>query len=351
MSFYRLARPLLFALPPETAHAVAITTLRLRTGRLGGGRPGPDPRLATRIGPLHLDNPIGLAAGFDKDARAVRGTFDLGFGFVEVGGVTPRPQPGNPRPRVFRLTRHGALINRLGLNSAGQAVVAARLAALRRRAMPGPIGVNLGFNKDSPQPIDDYVSGATTLAPLADFLTVNVSSPNTPGLRDLQKPEALGDLLAAVRSALADGPQPALLVKIAPDLDEAAERAVAQIVLAAGVDALVVGNTTIARPADLPAWAQSQAGGLSGRPLADRATAQIAQMARLTDRAVPIIGVGGVASGADAYAKIRAGAAAVQLYTALVFHGPGLVRRIIRDLAGLLARDGLRVADAVGRDL
>ena len=353
MTGYDLLRPLLFRLPPETAHRLAITALQRRLVGRQRSPIGHDPALAARVGPLALASPLGLAAGFDKDAQAIAGCFGLGFGFVEVGGVTPRPQPGNPKPRVFRLPRQRALINRLGLNSAGHAVVAHRLKAARERGLPGPVGVNLGFNKGNPHPVDDYVAGVAAFAGLADFLTVNVSSPNTPGLRDLQERAALSHLLQRVRSALtALAAPPALFVKIAPDLDDAAAAAIAETVVAAGVDGLVVGNTTIARPDGLPSWALQAAGGLSGQPLRDRATALVARMARLIGPAgLPIIGVGGVASGADAYAKIRAGASAVQLYTALVYRGPGLVRRIERELLGLLSRDGVSVAEAVGADL
>ncbi|MCA8934267.1 MAG: quinone-dependent dihydroorotate dehydrogenase [Rhodospirillaceae bacterium] len=352
MSLYRMFRPLLFRLDPEAAHRLAVTGLRAGLAPLMATRHPPDPRLATKIGTLDLANPIGLAAGCDKHAEAVRGCFSLGFGFVEVGGVTPRPQPGNPKPRVFRLPDQAALINRMGLNSIGQEAVAARLAKLRRRPLPGPLGVNLGFNKDAADPAADYVAGVRAFAGLVDFLTVNVSSPNTPGLRDLQRREALVGLLGRLAEALAAEPvRPLLFVKIAPDLDGEGEAAIAETVLAAGVDALVVGNTTIDRPAELPDWAKGEAGGLSGRPLKERSTAQVARMARLTGRRLPIIGVGGIENGADAYAKIRAGASAVQLYTALIYAGPGLVGRIAAELAGLLARDGLTLAQAVGADL
>ncbi|MCB9960263.1 MAG: quinone-dependent dihydroorotate dehydrogenase [Rhodospirillaceae bacterium] len=352
MSLYRTLRPLLFRLPPEAAHRLAVSALRVGAGPLLGTGGPPESRLAAAVGPLRLASPIGLAAGFDKHGEAVRGCFSLGFGFVEVGGVTPRPQPGNPKPRVFRLPDQAALINRMGLNSAGQDVVAARLAKLRRDPLPGPLGVNLGFNKDAPDPAADYVAGVRAFAGLADFLTVNVSSPNTPGLRDLQRRDALTGLLGRLTAALAGLPErPLLFVKIAPDLDGEGEAAIAETVLAASVDALVVGNTTIDRPADLPDWAKGEAGGLSGRPLKARSTAQIARMARLTGRRLPIVGVGGIESGADAYAKIRAGASAVQLYTALIYEGPGLVRRIAAELAALLARDGLTLSQAVGADL
>ena len=350
MDAYRLIRPLLFRLSPERAHRLAIAGLRLGLGPRD--RVADPPCLTSEVMGLRLRNPIGLAAGFDKDGEAVGADFDLGFGFVEIGGVTPRAQPGNPQPRVFRVPGAGAMINRYGLNSAGAATVAARLGAAKARGLAGPVGVNLGRNKDTEDPVADYVAGVTAFADLADFLTINVSSPNTPGLRDLQAHDALTALLRAVVAARDGQPRRVpILVKIAPDLTPAEEEAIAAVVLDCAVDGLVVCNTTLARPPEIPAPIAAEAGGLSGAPLRRRSTALIRRMAQLTRRRLPIVGVGGVASGADAYEKIRAGADLVQLYTALVYEGPRLVHRIKRELAEALAADGFAaVADAVGAD-
>jgi dihydroorotate dehydrogenase len=354
---FPLIRPLLLRLPPETAHGL---TVRALAAGLGPTAPASDdPVLQVAPWGRQIANPIGLAAGFDKDARVVDAMLRLGFGFVEAGGVTPQPQAGNPRPRVFRLPAQGAMINRLGLNSAGLAAVAARLArrAEAPRRAPGLVGINIGRNKDAADPIADYCAGVQALAGVADFLVINVSSPNTPGLRDLQGRAALAGLLAAVLAARgkaqpgADRPTP-LLVKIAPDLAPGDREDIAEVALAAGIDGLVVANTTTARPPGLPPHLAAEAGGLSGRPLMAPSTALLADMARLTGGRLPLVGVGGVASGADAYAKIRAGATLVQLYTALVYGGPRLVREIKRDLAARLRADGFdSVAQAVGTGL
>ena len=351
MDPYRLMKPLLFRLEPERAHRLAITALRLG---LGPRDRAADPAcLASDVLGLRFRNPIGLAAGFDKDAEAVRADLGLGFGFVEIGGVTPRAQPGNPRPRVFRVPGAEAMINRYGLNSAGAAVVAARLAKARAHGLAGPVGVNLGRNKDTDDPVADYVAGVGAFAGLADFLTLNVSSPNTPGLRDLQAHDALTTLLRTVVTARDRQPRRVpILVKIAPDLTPAEEEAIAAVALDGAVDGLIVCNTTVARPPEIPAPVAAEAGGLSGAPLRRRSTALIRRMAQLTRRRLPIVGVGGVASGADAYEKIRAGADLIQLYTALVYQGPRLVHRIKRELAAALAADGFTaVADAVGADV
>jgi dihydroorotate dehydrogenase len=302
---------------------------------------------------LEFPNPIGLSAGFDKDAEAYAALLRLGFGFVEVGSITPQPQAGNPKPRVFRLPEDGAVINRLGFNSAGLAAAVTNLRP-RRSERVGIVGINLGKNRDSADAAADYAAGTTALAPLADYLVINVSSPNTPGLRALQGSAALRELLARVqaarRAAVPDRPPP-LLLKIAPDLAAAEARDVAEVALAGGIDGLIVGNTTIARPPDLRSRHAKESGGLSGRPLFALSTELLRQFDRLTEGRLPLIGVGGIASGADAYAKIRAGASLVQLYTALIYHGPGLVGRIKRDLAACLRADGFAtVAAAVGAD-
>ncbi len=338
-------------LPPETAHRLAVRAL---AAGIGTGAPArvPDSLRISLFG-LDFPNPVGLAAGFDKDAEAVDGALALGFGFVEVGTVTPRPQAGNPRPRLFRLPEHEALINRMGFNGAGLDAVAARLA--RRRGREGIVGANIGKNRDSEDAVADYVAGLAALHDRVDYIAVNVSSPNTPGLRGLQGRDALARLVGALMEARArlapSGARPVpLLVKVAPDLDAAARADIARVALDSGLDGLIVGNTTVSREGVSGAHAD-EAGGLSGRPLFARSTAALADFRRLTEGRLPLIGVGGISSAADAYAKIRAGASLVQLYTALVYRGPGLVGEIVEGLARLLAADGFsRLAEAVGAD-
>ncbi len=345
---YPLLRPLLFALPPETAHEAGLAALRLVDRR---SPPADDPALAVELFGIRFPNPVGLAAGLDKNARVPGAMRALGFGFVEVGAVTPRPQAGNPRPRLFRLVADRALINRLGFNNEGMVRVAARLAAAKARGV-GPVGVNLGANKESDDRVADYVAGIETLAPLADFFTVNISSPNTPGLRSLQAKGALADLLERVLGARDAAPRRVpVLLKIAPDLTPAGREDIARLALESGLDGLVVANTTLARPQGLKGRHRAEAGGLSGAPLFAPSTALLAEMYRLTAGRLPLVGVGGIMSGADAYAKIRAGASLVELLTALVYEGPGVVARIKRELLALLRRDGFAcVADAVGAD-
>jgi dihydroorotate dehydrogenase len=344
--FYALFRPVLRALPPETAHRLTLAAL---AAGLGGRVRTPDPPiLAQRLWGRDFPNPVGIAAGFDKDGRVPDALLGLGFGFVEIGTVTPLPQPGNPRPRVFRLDGDRALINRLGFNSGGLDRLVARLEA--RHGCPGIVGVNIGRNRDSTDAVADYAEGVRRTAALADYLVVNVSSPNTPGLRDLQARAVLEDLLRQLLAARAEtGAVVPLLVKIAPDLAPAERADIAAVALAAGIDGIVVANTTVARPPGLRSPRASEAGGLSGRPLFEPSTALLGEMYRLTRGRLPLVGVGGVASAADAYAKIRAGASLVQLYTALVFAGPALLGQIKAGLAELLRRDGFAsVSEAVG---
>jgi dihydroorotate dehydrogenase len=298
---------------------------------------------------LDFPNPVGLAPGFDKHAEVPDAMLGLGFGFVEIGGVTPRPQPGNPRPRLFRLSEDGAVINRLGFNSEGLAVVQDRLAMRQRR---GIVGANLGKNKDSTDGADDFVQGAKALWPHVAYLVVNVSSPNTPGLRALQSKAQLADIVQRVRAVLAPHAKaPPLLLKIAPDVTPEDRRDIAEVAMTGGIAGLIVANTTVARAATLKSPHRKEAGGLSGRPLFEMTTAMLTEMYALTGGKLPLIGSGGISSGADAYAKIRAGASVVQLYSALVFKGPHLVADICRDLAALLRKDGFTsVADAVGVD-
>lgn len=326
-------RPLLGLLGPEAAHGLAIEALaRLPTP---AARPD-DPRLKVDAFGLQFPNPIGMAAGFDKNAQAYRGLFGLGFGFVEVGTLTPRPQPGNPRPRVFRLLEDDAIVNRLGFNGEGHA---SALARLRRRPGGGVLGVNIGANKDAADRVGDYVAGVRAFAGLADYFTLNVSSPNTPGLRDLQHEAALDDLLARALDARGDSATPVLL-KIAPDLRARDLDAIVAIARARRIDGMIVSNTTLSRPPGLRSAARAETGGLSGRPLFARSTAMLAATFVRVERQFPLIGVGGVDGADAAWAKIRAGAHLVQLYTALVYRGPGLIGEIKRGVLERLASGG-----------
>ncbi|MGR3717153.1 MAG: quinone-dependent dihydroorotate dehydrogenase [Thermohalobaculum sp.] len=337
---------LMHRLDPETAHRLALRALNAGLGPKGG--PMTSPRLATVLAGLSLPNPVGIAAGFDKNAEAVRAALAAGPGFLEIGAVTPLAQPGNPRPRLFRLTQDQAAINRFGFNNQGMTAIAPRLAAARGA---GVVGVNLGANKDAEDRAQDYVTVLRYLYEFADFFTVNVSSPNTERLRDLQGRAALDALLGRVMAAGADlgGAKPVFL-KIAPDLTQAELADIAELALAHGLDGIIATNTTLSRDGLVSPHA-AEAGGLSGQPLFARSTEVLAQLYRLTGGQVPLIGVGGVATAEQAYAKIRAGAGAVQLYTAMVYQGIGLAGRIARGLDRLLARDGFaNVSDAVGVD-
>ncbi|WP_340317532.1 quinone-dependent dihydroorotate dehydrogenase [Rhizorhabdus argentea] len=344
MSLYTLLRPLLFTLDAERAHRATIRALRLKPA---AAAPAADPRLASEVAGLRFPNPVGLAAGFDKDAQVPDAMLGLGFGFVEVGTLTPFPQAGNPRPRLFRLVEDRAVINRMGFNNGGQAAAYERL--LRRNRQPGIVGINIGANKDAADRIADYAHGVQVMAGLARYLTVNISSPNTPGLRALQDRGALDALLAAVVAArAASGAAPPLFLKVAPDLEPADIDDIAEIAAAHRLDGLIVSNTTITRPA-LRSRHADESGGLSGAPLKDVAQQRLADFRKATGGAMPLIAAGGIASAEDAYARIRAGASLVQLYSALVFEGPGLAKRINRGLVKLLERDGFAtVADAVG---
>lgn len=344
MALFPLLRPLLFSLEAERAHRLTINLLKaLPSGPLSKH----DPRLAGRVAGIDFPSPIGLAAGVDKDAEAPDAFLRLGFGFVEIGTVTPRPQAGNPRPRLFRLVEDEAVINRMGFNNRGQAAAVARLT--KRRGRPGIVGVNIGANKDAADRIGDYAAGVRAMAGVADYLTVNVSSPNTPGLRALQDAAALDTLLAAVLDARGAGGPP-IFLKVAPDLATADIDAIARVAIDRGIDALIVANTTVSRP-PLASRHAGEAGGLSGAPLRTLALARLRDFRRATGGAMPLIAAGGIASGADAYARIRAGASLVQLYSALVFGGPGLVRRIETELVEALTADGhARLSSAIGAD-
>jgi len=328
----RLSQPLLLALEPETAHALTLRALEL--GVYPHERGPRERALEISLWGETFPNPVGVAAGFDKDARVVDAVLGLGCGFAEVGTTTPRPQAGNPAPRVFRLARHGAVINRLGFNNGGHDAARARLA---RRTTKGIVGVNIGANKESPDRIADYVAGLEAFYDVARYFTVNISSPNTPGLRDLQAPEALGALLGrlmaarAARVAAGAAPRP-IVVKLAPDLSDAALEATVEILVRQGVDGIAVSNTTLDR-AGLTDPVAQEAGGLSGRPLFHRATVMLARVYQASGGTVPLIGIGGIDSPEAALAKMEAGATLMQLYTGLIYEGPGLIGRIKSHLA------------------
>ena len=344
MAIYPLVRPLAFALDAETAHRLTIAALKIWPER----SPRPvDPVLMTSVAGLGFPSPVGLAAGFDKDAEVADAMLGLGFGFVEVGTLTPYAQQGNPRPRLFRLVEDRAVINRMGFNNRGQADALRRLA--RRDRARGVVGVNIGANKDSPDRIADYVAGVKAMSPVADYLTVNISSPNTPGLRTLQSGGELDELLAAVHSARMVGGPP-LFLKVAPDLEGNDHQRIARTALDRGVDALIVANTTVSRP-PLGSRFRGEQGGLSGAPLGPLALDQLRRFNSLLQGELPLIAAGGVASADDAWARIRAGASLVQFYSAMVYEGPGLARRIARDLAGRVRSEGYSsISEAVGRE-
>jgi dihydroorotate dehydrogenase len=339
---YRALRPALFTLPAETAHRLALAALRA----MPDSPPPEAPGLATTVAGLRFPSPLGIAAGFDKNALAIDGLHRLGFGFVEIGTVTPRPQAGNPRPRLFRLAQDRAVINRLGFNNDGAEAVARRLRARTGRAA-GVVGANIGANKDSADRIADYAAMVRVMAPLASYLTVNISSPNTPGLRALQDEAALADLLDAVLHARG-GSGPPVFLKLAPDLTPGDIDAIVRVAVERRLDALIVSNTTIARP-PLRSPNAGQAGGLSGEPLRDLALNALRAFRAASGGAIPLIGVGGIATAQDAWTRIRAGASLVQLYTAMVYAGPGIARTINRGLVRLMRREGYAsIAEAVG---
>jgi dihydroorotate dehydrogenase len=342
---YALFRPYLFLSDAERAHNLSLAMLKVAPiASLGAS----DPLLAQNVASLDFRNPVGLAAGYDKNAEVPLEILRLGFGFTEVGTLTPLPQAGNPQPRLFRLVEDRAVINRMGFNNGGQADAMARLAHLVRDRGAGPIGINIGANKDSVDRIADYVTGVRNMERFADYLTINISSPNTPGLRALQDKAALDDLLAQSMDARTLG-KPVFL-KVAPDLQPADIDDIVQVAIARGIAALIVSNTTISRP-DLRSSHRDESGGLSGAPLRDLAQQRLVDFRKASGGQIPLIGVGGIASAADAYARIRAGASLVQIYSALVYEGPGLAKRINAGLARLLKADGFRsLADAVGVD-
>ena len=344
MNLYRLVRPVAFALDAETAHHLTIKALRFFPPH----RPPPLPKsLRSRVAGIDFPSPIGLAAGFDKDAEVPEQMLTLGFGFVEVGTLTPLPQEGNPKPRLFRLRKDRAVINRMGFNNCGQPVAYGRLQLDMR--MPGVIGVNIGVNKDSADRIADYAAGVRAMSEVAKYLTINISSPNTPGLRQLQDEGALRELLAAVKEARPRNGPP-IFLKVAPDLGQGEPDQIVRIAVQHGVDALIVANTTVSRPVLKSRYA-SQQGGLSGEPLKPLALKALRDFRAASGGEIPLIGVGGIANADDAWERIRAGASLVQLYTAMVYEGPWIGLRIARGLAQRLKREGFRnIAEAVGTE-
>ncbi len=347
MSLHDFAARALHLLDPEDAHRASILGLKLGLGPVDHGPD--DPILATTLAGLDLPSPVGLAAGFDKNADVPDAMLRASFGFVECGTVTPLPQAGNPRPRLFRLSEDRAVINRMGFNNAGLDAFAANLAARRHK---GVVGANIGANKESDDRIGDYVAGLRRLWGLASYFTVNISSPNTPGLRALQTKAALEDLLGrldeARRALKASGDYPVFL-KVAPDLEDGEVETIVETVAAFGLQGIIVSNTTVSRPDSLRSPQKAETGGLSGPPLMSLSTQVLARFHAANSHGLTLIGAGGIATGADALAKIRAGAAAVQFYSAMVFEGPGMVVRVKRDLAARLRAEGFAsVADAVG---
>lgn len=343
---FRLIKPALFALDSETGHRLAIRSLAALPRRAPASADGP---LAVEVAGLAFPNPVGVAAGFDKDAEVPDALLGLGFGFTEVGSITPLPQAGNPKPRLFRLVEDQAVINRMGFNNGGAEAALARLQA--RAGRPGIVAVNIGANKDSADRIADYAVMARKMAPFSSYLCVNVSSPNTPGLRALQDESALTGLLDAVIAARDEaGSAVPIFLKVAPDLEPADIDAIARIAIDKRLGALVVSNTTISRPA-LRSHHADETGGLSGAPLRSLATQRLRDFRKATGGAIPLVGVGGIATAEHAWERIRAGASLVQLYSAMVYEGPGLGAKIARGLERLLRRDGFSsIAEAVGRE-
>lgn len=343
---YSIAKPLLFQIDAERAHGMTIAGLKALPI---GPSPKSDPILQTTFAGLAFPNPIGMAPGFDKNGEVPDALIRMGFGFAEVGTLTPKPQLGNPKPRVFRLIEDNAVINRLGFNNDGQDSAMPRLERMRGRMGKGILGINIGANKDSDDRIADYVTGVLNMAPLADYLTVNISSPNTPGLRALQDKDALKELLSAVMEARGQHNVPVFL-KVAPDLEPADVDDIVDVVKSQKLDALIVSNTTITRN-DLLSRNQTETGGLSGAPLKTMAQQRLKDFRTASGGEIPLIGVGGIATAEDAFDRIRAGASLIQLYTGMIYEGPTIARCMASELARLLKRDGFSsVAEAVGSD-
>jgi dihydroorotate dehydrogenase len=342
MALYKLLRPFAFALDAETAHRATIAALSMSPPL---PLPQFPPELEQQVAGLRFPSPVGLAAGFDKDAEVPDTMLGMGFGFVEVGTITPKPQAGNPKPRLFRLKEDRAVINRMGFNSGGQA---AALERLKKRERRGIVGVNIGANKDSGDRIADYVAGVTAMSPVADYLTVNISSPNTPGLRNLQAGGELVELLAAIRAARQPGVP--VFLKVAPDLEDGDHERIVRTAIDSGIDALIISNTTISRPV-LRSSHAGEAGGLSGRPLKALALEQLRKFRAASGAQIPLIAAGGIENAHDAWERITAGASLVQLYSAMVYEGPGIARRIAEGLRALLGVSQMaHISEAVGSD-
>ncbi|MBL8640784.1 MAG: quinone-dependent dihydroorotate dehydrogenase [Alphaproteobacteria bacterium] len=353
---YKTLKPLIFSLSPETAHRLTLFALKHVPVVLLPRPQSNSPRLKVTLWGRSFPNPVGLAAGFDKNAESLNGLFRLGFGFIEAGTVTLKPQSGNPRPRVFRCPEHNAVINRMGFPNCGVVTFQDNLRKfLEKKPRPnGVLGLNIGMNKDQTEPSKDYVALVRLLAPMADYLTINISSPNTPGLRNLQEKEPLRELLSAVlaeRKASCGDFQPPLLVKLAPDLTDTQIDDIASVLLDLKIDGVILSNTTLSRPENLPVAFREEKGGLSGAPLTDLSTSIIRRFYSATKGEIPIIGVGGIGSAKDAYTKIRAGASLIQIYSNLIFHGPSLPSMINTGLIDLLQQDGFsHISEAVGAD-
>ena len=352
MNSFDLIGPCIRLLDPEKAHT--LTMWSLKNGLVPKPQSIVNPSLNVTLWGRDFSNPLGLAAGFDKNAEAVEPMLALGFGFTEVGSITPLAQPGNPKPRIFRLSEDKAVINRMGFNNGGAEAAGERLAAIRKNKLRGLLGVNLGKNKNTEVALDDYQKGAKQLCRYADYMVINVSSPNTPGLRALQGKDELEVLISGVQEVLNDvmgDKAPPLVLKIAPDLTQEDKEDIAAVALKLSLDGLTITNTTIERPESLKSSHRSEGGGLSGAPLFEPSTAVLRDMYRLTEGKIPLIGVGGISNGEQAYAKIKAGASLIQLYSALVYSGPPLVQGILKDLIRFLNRDGYNsISEAVGAD-
>ena len=347
VNLFKLTRSALFQLEPEKAHALSIKALK--TGLKLPGPTPTDPRLQQDLWGLSFNNPLGIAPGYDKNAEIPNELMDLGFGFVEVGTLTPNPQPGNPKPRVFRLTEDDAIINRLGFNNDGQDAALLRLQA---RQTKGILGVNIGANKNSQNRTRDYLTGFTTFQGVADYFTINISSPNTPGLRDLQTPESLDELLKPIMQTRAEivdhgGRKRPIFVKIAPDLAEEDLEPILYKLLDHKVDAVIISNTTLSREGLKKQNHAQETGGLSGRPLFIKSTQMLARAHQITEGALPIIGVGGIDSAETAWMKLEAGANLLQFYTGLVYQGPGLVRTILKGLIEKLDKENLHSLSSI----
>lgn len=350
---FKVIKPALHALDAEKAHSITMTALK--SGLHPTFKIIDDPRLKVTLWDREFPNPVGLAAGFDKNAEAIGAVLKMGFGFTEVGTVTPKPQEGNPKPRVFRDPAHEAVINRMGFPNKGLDVFKANVVSYFKKGNrpQGIVGLNIGMNKDQSEPANDYCALIESLGQLADYFTINISSPNTPGLRNLQQRDNLLALVKRIREqrtlSCDEHDPPPILIKLAPDLDTAQQKELAHTVMEAEVDGLILTNTTLERPEYLSAGFKDQMGGLSGAPVRDKSTQIISHFYKYTHGKIPIIGIGGISSGADAYEKIKAGASLVQLYSALVYHGPELATQICKDLLIFIEKDGFdHISQAVG---